>query len=59
MTIDFDDDGEGYVKGEKDNPIDWEATKRLEAEFAAIAAEPDDELRLEKAKALFNKMQGD
>lgn len=57
MTTDFDDDGEGYVKGEKELPIDWNAVSVLEAKFLSTLSEQDDDLRLEQAKSLVMEME--
>jgi hypothetical protein len=57
MTTDFDDGGEGYVKGEKDVPIDWDAVSLLEAKFMSALAEDDDETRLDMAKRLVSEMR--
>jgi hypothetical protein len=57
MTHDFGDGGEAYVKGERDEPVDWDKVARLEAMFQEIMAEPDG--RLERAQALLAEMYGE
>ncbi len=59
MEVDFGDDGDAYVKGENDVPIDWDAISRLEGLFQKVLEDDDDAARLERAKSLLDEMYGD
>jgi hypothetical protein len=59
MEVDFGDDGDAYVKGENDVPIDWDAISRLEGLFQKVLADDDDDARLERAKSLLDEMYRD
>lgn len=59
MEVDFGDDGDAYVKGENDVPIDWDAISRLEGLFQKVLEDDDDDARLERAKSLLDEMYGD
>jgi hypothetical protein len=59
MSEDFGDDGDAYVKGENDVPIDWDAISRLDGLFQKLLDLDDDESRLTRAKALVDEMYGD
>lgn len=55
----FEDDGDGYVKGEKDIPINWDNTVRLQAEIERIKAIADENERLHEATVLIARMYGE
>jgi hypothetical protein len=59
MEVDFGDDGDAYVKGENDVPIDWDSISRLEGLFQKVLEDDDDDARLERAKSLLDEMYGD
>lgn len=58
MTTDFGDDGDAYVKGDKEEPINWDEVSRLEALFQDVLADDDEDGRLTRAKALLDEMYG-
>lgn len=55
----FDDGGDAYVKGEKDVPIDWASTARLQDEIERIKAIDDENERLREATVLIARMYGE
>lgn len=58
MTIDFGDDGDAYVKGEREKPINWDEVSRLEALFQEVLVDDDEDGRTTRAKALLDEMYG-
>jgi hypothetical protein len=58
MVIDFGDDGDAYVKGEGNEPINWDEVSRLEALFQEVLADNDDDNRLTRAKSVLDEIRG-